>query len=84
MLVIYNEATKKDIFIKERNYGGIWFDFYATYYRIDYHAIGSRPEILAKEMSREYSLTLLEIIKSRYTRGEISKEGFQQLLRDLE
>lgn len=47
------------------------------------YAIGWRPEILFREKSSEYSLTPLEIIKARYARGEISKEEFQLLLRDL-
>ena len=48
------------------------------------YALGWRPQFLDQGPSREIQQTPLEILKTRYARGEISQEEYHQLRRDLE
>ena len=47
------------------------------------YALGWRPQLNQTGRSQN-SETPLEILKARYARGEISREEYEQLRRDLE
>ncbi len=47
------------------------------------YALGWRPQI-NQSRPAQTSQTLLEILKARYARGEISREEYEQARRDLE
>lgn len=46
------------------------------------YALGWRPRFNQAEPAN-HSLTPVEILKARYARGEISREEFEQMSRDL-
>lgn len=45
---------------------------------------GSRPQLDAHRTPNAPEPTALEILKARYARGEISREEYEQIRRDLE
>ena len=47
------------------------------------YALRSRPQF-NQTLPAQTSQTPLEILKARYARGEISREDYDQMLRDLE
>jgi putative membrane protein len=48
------------------------------------YALGMRPQFTNQGTPQTNQPTPLEILKTRYARGEISQEEYQQLRRDLE
>ena len=47
------------------------------------YALGSRPQF-NQTLPAQTSQTPLDILKARYARGEISREDYDEMLRDLE
>lgn len=47
------------------------------------YALGWRPDFIQTGPAQTHQ-TPLEILKSRYARGEISREEYEQMRRDLE
>jgi len=47
------------------------------------YALGWRPQFTNQEPLHESQQTALEILKTRYARGEISQDDYQQMRRDL-
>lgn len=49
------------------------------------YAVGWRPQFnQTRSASNNQNQTPLDILKSRYARGEISREEYEQMRRDLE
>jgi putative membrane protein len=48
------------------------------------YALGWRPQFTIQSAPQESLPTALEILKTRYARGEINQDEYQQMRRDLE
>ena len=48
------------------------------------YALGWKPQFTNRSAPHESQPTALEILKTRYARGEISQDEYQQMRRDLD